>query len=134
VFPVTAHIVGNTISNYIGDSGIRIDSFLGGSINATVENNTVSNSTRGLIARAPQGSVCLNLVNNAIDSSNPTRYFLIQSSGVPFQLQGLTGSGTDAANVAAFVPGTDTTGVPFNIFIDPGHVNYTAGTCSTVLP
>jgi VCBS repeat-containing protein len=133
-FPITAHVVGNTITGYTTDSAIRIDSFLGGSINATVENNTISNSSRGLLARARQGSVCLNLVNNTIDGSNSTRYFLIQSSGIPFQLQGLTGSGTDAANVAAFVAGTDTTGSPFNIDIDPGYVNYTAGTCSTVLP
>jgi len=59
-------------------------------------------------------TLCVNLVSpaggNTINGSNTFAYHLRQRTGTTFQLQGLTGSGTNEANVEAFVKANNPSG------------------------
>jgi hypothetical protein len=139
-------INGNAISGQ--SNGIR-----GGARNAgtgtadlTIRNNTVTSGGTsefaGIWLFGGNGSVgetnrtCVNFVANTVDITTGVGfvdYYLEQFTGNVFQIQGLTGSGTNAANVAAFVAGTDLDPSPTDPTVDVGSgtlVNYTAAVCA----
>ncbi|MEZ4570092.1 MAG: hypothetical protein R2849_07155 [Thermomicrobiales bacterium] len=76
-------------------------------------------------------AVCVNLSSNTTATGfGDDEYFLEQYTGNTFQLQGFAGNGTIAADVEAFVAGTDT-GSPTVDAFGGTTVNYTAATCAT---
>jgi hypothetical protein len=82
---------------------------------------------------------CVNFVGNLIDGFNVptvafTDYFVEMYLGTTFQLQGLTGSGTDPTNVGNFISGTDDDPAAGEPAVDAGSgttVNYTNAVCAT---
>lgn len=101
-----------------------------GELDLTVINNTVNvansgtNGFEGITVDAGNSSggesniVKLNLSNNSIDGFNSLDYFLTQYAGNTFAIQGLTGSGANAANVNGFVAATDTDPSPTDPTVD----------------
>jgi hypothetical protein len=110
----------------------------------TVNNNTVQsaevagvwffsgNATAGETSRT-----CVNFVSNLIDGDPVdafTDYFVEMYTGTTFQIQGLTGSGTNATNVQNFIAATDDDPSPTDPTVDAGSgttVNYTNAICQT---
>ena len=80
---------------------------------------------------------CVRFTNNRIDgfdvpSTALADYLLRMFPGTMFNIEGLTGSGTDASNVAGFVAATDTDPSPTNPVVDLSTgplVNYTVSGC-----
>ena len=63
-----------------------------------------------------------------------TDYFVEMYTGTTFQIQGLTGSGTNAANVGNFISSTDDDPAAGDPVVDAGSgttVNYTNAVCAT---
>lgn len=85
-------------------------------------------------------TLCVNLASpaggNTINGINTDAYQLRQRTGTTFQLQGLTGSGTDAINVENFVTSNNPAGtLSGSTYVFPAGattiVNYTSSICQT---
>ena len=149
---IIVDIDGNTISG-IYTAGIRA-----GGRNATaqsdvtIRNNNVTASPAG--ATPPAGGIyivagngtvgetnrtCLNLTNNQIVNGSPGAFdfdiYLENYNGGgfnnTFQLQGLTGSGSNQANVNSFLSSRDIGGARAQAFFTTGAETYVAATCAT---
>jgi hypothetical protein len=138
-------IVANVANNNVGgtspnlfDRGIRASSRVTGTIDLTLNNNTVvakfegaelesGNNTGGETART-----CVNFVNNRINGEGSLDYFLSQYTGTTFQIQGLNVAGTSAPAVAGFIQATDAAAGTPTVDVNGGTtVNYTNATCAT---
>ena len=109
-------INGNDTNQF--DFGIRGGARAGtGTADFQINNNSIpsaevagvwffaGNATGGETSRT-----CANFVSNLIDGSPAlsfTDYFVEMYTGTTFRIQGLAGSGTNAANVGAFISSTD---------------------------
>src|SRR6185503_10312138 len=129
------------------DFGIRGGARAGsGSAHLTLKGNTVQTAKSAgtwLFAGNNTGGetnrTCVNFsTGNTIDADFPTQafteYFLEQYTGTTFNIQGLSGSGTNAANVEAYVASTDLDTSPTDPNVSAGGgtvVNYTNAVCST---
>jgi hypothetical protein len=126
--------------------GVRLYARMTGELDATWSNNTItvansaSNGFEGFTVDAGNSTageaaiVKLNLVSNSIDGVNSLDYFFTQYANTTFQIQGLTGSGTSASNVNAYVATKDTDPSPTDPTVDVQGglvVNYTAGNPAT---
>lgn len=149
---IIVDIDGNTISG-IYTAGIRA-----GGRNATaqsdvtIRNNNVTASPAG--ATPPAGGIyivagngtagetnrtCLNLTNNQIVNGSPGAFdfdiYLENYNGGgfnnTFQLQGLTGSGSNQTNVNNFLSSRDIGGARAQAFFTTGTETYFAATCAT---
>ena len=134
-------VSGNGTNDF--DYGIRGGARAGSGVaHFQVNNNSVPSAEAAGVwffagnATAGETSVtCTNFVSNLMDGDpvdSFTDYFVEMYTGTSFRIQGLTGSGTSAANVASFIASTDDDPSPTDPAVDAGSgttVNYTAGTC-----
>jgi hypothetical protein len=150
---LVADIDGNTITGkYL--AGIRAgarNAANPGDADFTIRNNSITAQTgtttpfAGLYMVAGNGSpgetnrTCMNLSNNQIVSQAPGAFdydiYLESYNGGgynnTFQIQGLTGSGSNATNVHNYVSSKDIGGARVQGFFTTGAETYTAATCAT---
>jgi hypothetical protein len=132
----------NTVADF--DDGIKAGARAGtGSAQLTLKGNTIQSAKSAgvwLFAGNNTGgetnTTCVNFstaVKNSIHANPATRfddYFLEQYTGTTFNIQGLSGSGTNAANVNSYVASTDAVAGRVVSSSLGTVVNYTNATCT----
>ncbi|HEX8212012.1 MAG TPA: invasin domain 3-containing protein [Longimicrobium sp.] len=134
---------GNTVTAYaIGMRGTTRGQGRSAAADLTIRNNTVTAGgtfpAYGLLLTAGNADnqnttrTCVNLTNNQITATagGIVDYGLEQWNTGTFQIQGLTGSGTDPNNVKNFVSSRDIGGATVDAVVG-STVNYTSATCAT---
>jgi VCBS repeat-containing protein len=138
-------INGNGTNDF--DFGIRGGARAGtGTAALQINNNSVPSAEvagvwffAGNAAAGETSRTCVNFVSNLIDGDpvdSFTDYFVEMYTGTTFQIQGLTGVGTNAANVGNFISATDDDPAAGDPTVDAGSgttVNYTNAVCATPL-
>jgi hypothetical protein len=133
----------NTVADF--DYGIKAGARAGsGSAQLTLKGNTIQSAKSAgvwLFAGNNTGgetnTTCVNFstaVKNSIHANPATRfddYFLEQYTNTTFNIQGLSGSGTNAANVNSYVASTDAVAGRVVSSSLGTVVNYTNATCTT---
>jgi hypothetical protein len=144
---IIANINNNTINGNGStdfDYGIRGGARIGnGTTDFTLQDNTIQSAEiagvwffSGNASPGETSRTCVSFVSNLIDAG-PIQfvdYFVEQYTGTTFEIQGLVGSGTNAANVQNFIAATDDDPSPTDPTVDAGSgtlVNYTNATCAT---